>query len=96
MEEMTAVLDRPSIKKRFPPELIRAFLIGMRNAGTHVTIRSKVQACRDPKDNYLLALAKDGRADVLITGDKDLLVMETFEGVKIISPASFLRTFKLN
>ncbi len=96
MDELKEVLERPRIKKNFHPELVKAFLISMAQAATHVTVRSKVMECRDPKDNYLLALAKDGRADLLITGDKDLLVLEAFAGTKIISPASFLRTFKVN
>jgi predicted nucleic acid-binding protein len=53
-----------------------------------------VNACRDPKDNFLLALAKDGRADLLITGDKELLDLAVFEGTRIVSPSSFLKAFK--
>jgi hypothetical protein len=36
-------------------------------------INSRVTVCRDLKDNYLLALARDSNANFLITGDKDLL-----------------------
>ena len=49
-----------------------------------VEINSVVDVCRDKKDNYLLALAKDSKADYLITGDKDLLTLKQFEGTKII------------
>jgi len=44
---------------------------------------------RDPKDDYLLAYAVVGEADYLVTGDKDLLVLEKIEGVAIVSPAAF-------
>ena len=44
-----------------------------------------VDACRDKKDNYLLALAKESNADFLITGDNDLLIMKQFENTKIIT-----------
>ena len=44
---------------------------------------------RDPKDDYLLAYAVVGRADYLVTGDDDLLVLREVEGVKIVSPAEF-------
>ncbi|MSQ79522.1 MAG: putative toxin-antitoxin system toxin component, PIN family [Flavobacteriaceae bacterium] len=37
-----------------------------------IRVTSRVNVCRDPKDNFLLALAKDGKATDLITGDKDL------------------------
>ncbi len=54
-----------------------------------VDVRSKVELCRDPKDNFLLALAKDGDADYLITGDADLLVLKEFEKTKIVTLAEF-------
>jgi len=45
--------------------------------------------CRDPDDDRVLALAVSGRADFLIAGDKDLLVLHPFQGVSIVSPAAF-------
>ena len=50
---------------------------------------SVVDACRDPKDNFLLALAKDGNADYLITGDLDLRTMKKFGNTKIVSLSDF-------
>jgi putative PIN family toxin of toxin-antitoxin system len=94
MEELKLVLERPRFKRFFAPELVRAFLFALDQAAIHVNVRSVVDTCRDPKDNFLLALAKDGRADLLITGDKDLLVLDRFAGARIVSPASFLRDFK--
>jgi len=46
-------------------------------------------ACRDPKDNFLLALAKDGNADYLITGDDDLRSMNQFEKTIIVKLNEF-------
>lgn len=46
---------------------------------------------RDPKDDYLLAYALVGRADYLVTGDDDLLVLGQVGGVKILRPADFAR-----
>ncbi len=50
---------------------------------------SVVDVCRDTKDNFLLALAKDGNADFLITGDKDLLVLEKYENTQILTYREF-------
>ena len=55
-----------------------------------VTITEAVQACRDPSDDKILELAVNGRADYIITGDDDLLVMNPFRGIPIIRPAEFL------
>lgn len=52
--------------------------------------KEKVEICRDPKDNMFLEAAVAGDADYLITGDDDLLVLETFEGTKIVTPAKLL------
>ena len=47
--------------------------------------------CRDPNDDEVLAAATLGTAAVVITGDKDLLVLERHGDVEIVSPADFLR-----
>ena len=45
----------------------------------------------DPKDNIFLALAVDGRADYLVSGDKKhLQMLQNYQGISIVSPASFL------
>lgn len=49
---------------------------------------------RDAKDNYLLAHALLARADYLVTGDEDLLVLRKVGEVEIVSPAGFLRVLR--
>ena len=49
------------------------------------------QICRDPDDDAILGTAIAGNADCIVTGDNDLLVLERFQGVDIISPAEFAR-----
>ena len=58
---------------------------------THVAVRSVVTDCRDPKDNLFLELALDGKAETIISGDKDLLVLNPWRGVCIQSPGDFYR-----
>ena len=62
----------------------------MRTIGLFVNITSEVLFCRDPKDNYLLALAKDSDANFLVTGDQDLLVIAKFENTEIVTYQEFL------
>ena len=57
-------------------------------------MESEVEVCRDPNDNFLLSLAKDGQADFLITGDKDLLVIQEFEGTRIVTFKEFEEEIK--
>ena len=45
--------------------------------------------CRDPDDLKVLSLAVASKADYIVTGDKDLLVLKKFEGIPILNPRSF-------
>ena len=49
------------------------------------------QICRDPDDDAILGTAISGNADCIVTGDSDLLVLERFQGVDIVSPSEFAR-----
>ena len=55
-----------------------------------VEIVQTVQASRDPKDDKFLEVAVNGRADVLVTGDGDLLELNPFRGIAILTPAAYL------
>jgi len=56
-----------------------------------VPIEIFLAAVRDPKDRVVLACAIGGRADYIVSGDKDLLVLEVFQGIPILTVASFLQ-----
>ncbi len=47
--------------------------------------------CRDPDDDAVLALAIAAQADVIVSGDEDLLILSSFEGIPILSPAMALQ-----
>jgi putative PIN family toxin of toxin-antitoxin system len=53
-----------------------------------------ITVCRDPKDNKFLEVAVAGRADVIVTGDEDLAVLDPFEGIPVIQPARFLHLLR--
>jgi len=46
--------------------------------------------CRDPKDDHFVACAVEGKADYIVTTDKDLLVLGEYQGIKIIRPDKFV------
>lgn len=52
--------------------------------------RVRVEVCRDPDDNKFLEAAIEARARYVVTGDKDLLALRTYRGVRIVRPAAFL------
>ena len=55
-----------------------------------VEVVQQVRASRDPKDDRFLEVAVNGRADVVVTGDRDLLELNPFRGIAILTPAAFI------
>jgi putative PIN family toxin of toxin-antitoxin system len=53
-----------------------------------VPISSTVRVCRDPNDDKFLELAVDGQAQMVVTGDKDLLGLSPYRGIEILTPAA--------
>ncbi len=49
-----------------------------------------IPVCRDADDDWILAAALAGKADALVTGDKDLLVLKRYEGIPILAPRDCL------
>lgn len=85
IEEFTNVTLRPKFKKYFSKEDILKLLSFFDLYGKLIIISSSIEICRDFKDNFLLNLAVDGKADFLVTGDEDLLSLKEIEGIPILS-----------
>ncbi|WP_028295348.1 putative toxin-antitoxin system toxin component, PIN family [Olivibacter sitiensis] len=90
IEEIEATINKPKLRKYFTGDALTDMLEAFDAFIDIVTVKSDVIICRDPKDNFLLALAKDGKADYLLTGDKDLLDIEKFGRTKILTLTDFL------
>lgn len=76
---------------RYRPEDVRQFLDGL--AGSAQFFRDALQVpavTRDPSDDQVVACAVAARADYLVTGDDDMLVLGTHEGIRIVTPRQFL------
>lgn len=89
LNEVKEVAQRPNLQKYIKPDLAALFLEVLSRRVDLIEVNSEVQVCRDPNDDFLLALCKDGKADLLITGDKDLLIIGAFENTKIVNLSSF-------
>jgi putative PIN family toxin of toxin-antitoxin system len=93
LDEISLVTKKPKSQKYFPPQKVQELLEFLSIIGICIEIKSEVNHCRYPKDNYLLALAKDSQADFLITGDQDLLILEEFERTKIVTYQEFVGNY---
>jgi uncharacterized protein len=47
--------------------------------------------CRDPDDDAVLALGVAAKVDFIVSGDRDLLTLQNFQGIAIVTPAEALR-----
>ncbi len=91
LEELQEVMSRAKFDKYVDPVIRSEFIAQFAQQSELIDIRESVTACRDPKDDKFLELAVNGKADYLITGDRDLLVLDPFRNIQIISPSDFLR-----
>jgi len=90
IEEFINVVSRPKFKKYFSKKDIEKVLEYFDQFGELINVKSNIQICRDEKDNFLLNLSVDSGSDYLISGDKDLLVLEKIEETKIMTFADFI------
>ena len=56
-----------------------------------IKVTEQVTLCRDPDDDKFLSLAKAAEATAIVTGDDDLLVLNSFDDIAIITPDEFLK-----
>ncbi len=89
--ELAEVLSRPKFNQYVSLADRQKFLRLLGSVAELVQITYSIQACRDPKDDKFLELAVNGAATAIVTGDRDLLVLNPFHGVAILTPAGYLR-----
>jgi putative PIN family toxin of toxin-antitoxin system len=88
--QLFEVISRPYFIPLIAPET-RDWLQTIVDAAESVTIIERIAGCRDPTDDKFLELAVNGHADLIVSGDADLLVLDPFRAVPIVTPASFLQ-----
>ncbi|MGD0736619.1 MAG: putative toxin-antitoxin system toxin component, PIN family [Terracidiphilus sp.] len=89
-EELRSVLHRPKFARYIKPGLLEPFLTSVLLAAEPVETKTRIRACRDPKDDMFLELAVDGHADAIVTGDRDLQALHPFRGIAVLTPADYL------
>jgi putative PIN family toxin of toxin-antitoxin system len=85
LEELTEVLSRPKLASRLDSTVVSEMLLLVREAAVMASDSPPAEVCRDPDDDYLVALAL-GTGSLLVSGDKDLLSVQV-EHVEVLAPA---------
>ena len=89
-EILDEVVDKLRNKFKFPEESIQELIDILMTYCHIIDVTSKFDVVRDKKDNKIIECAFDGKADYIVTGDPDLLVLKEFRGIKIVKAKDFL------
>jgi putative PIN family toxin of toxin-antitoxin system len=84
------VVARPYFDGLINPDTL-AWPKRLMGAAELIAITERIVACRDPTDDKFLELAVNGRADLIVSGDGDLLSLNRFRDIPIVAPAAFVQ-----
>jgi len=91
MTELADVLAVAKFDRYVSVEQRVSFIRLIWNIAEFVPIIHRVRECRDPKDDKFLEVALNGRSDLILTGDADLLALNPWREIAIVSPTEYLR-----
>ena|ERR1700744_591009 len=95
LTELNEVLIRSKFDKYISLDERLEYMERLESRGKIIKTASNFTDCRDVKDNKFLNLAYDSKALCIITGDSDLLVLNPFQNILILSPSHFLKDFSI-
>ena len=90
LAELCEVLTRKRFRRYIDEDDVWIFVATLTREAEWVDVDVRIAACQDPKDDKFLELAVSGHADCIISGDSDLLVLNPFQGIPVITPQAFL------
>jgi putative PIN family toxin of toxin-antitoxin system len=95
LEEFIKITDAPRIRKYVGDDDTIAFLRAIGSIASVVKVRSKFKVINeDPDDDMVLRTAQDGRAEYIVSGDKHLLSLKEFRGIKIVTVTQMLNIIR--
>lgn len=89
LAELRDVTSRPKFAKYFNQSDVESLIDFMQIIGETIEPQQSVKICRDAADDYLLALAAEAKAEYLVTGDDDLLVIKEIGACQIVDVSTF-------
>jgi len=89
LAELREVLTSEDKPFRLSEEDVDRIIDHLKDIAEVVPTTSKLSICKDEADNRVLECALDGDADYIITGDKDLLDLKRFKGIRIVKVGDF-------
>lgn len=98
LTELQSARSKPRLARYITVEARQAFVDVLRRNGTGYVVGESNLArvdppCRDAKDNFILALALTANANIIVSSDHDLLVLNPWRGIPILTPAELVKQF---
>lgn len=93
LEELSRTLLHAKFDRYVSREIRLEFLFSYKEIGEAIVVEHKINICRDAKDNMYLELALSGRANCIVSGDKDLLSLHPFGHIPVLNAFDFLNDF---
>lgn len=91
--EFNDVAAREKFKKYLKEGELEIFEELLHREAKFIEVKETIEICRDQDDNKFLELAVSGKANIIVSGDKDLLVLDPFRSIRIIRPRTFAEKF---
>jgi len=91
IEEYDEIVEEMIIRKQghIKRDILKQFVFEI----DLIQATTKIEICRDPDDDKFLSCAVDGKAYYIVSGDKDLLSLESYGNIEIITASEFCRRF---
>jgi putative PIN family toxin of toxin-antitoxin system len=94
LAELREILTREEKPFKLSAEEAERIVAAMRDPAEIVEPQQRLSICRDEEDNRVLECAAEGRAERIITGDRHLLDLKSFQGIPIVTVADFLSQYE--
>jgi len=94
LEEFIKITKRKKFRPYFRNSEVVDFVVLLERVSEFVQVQSKVDVTRDKSDNMILAAALDGNAEYVVSGDEDLLAVQEFKGIKVLTVDQILKILR--
>jgi putative PIN family toxin of toxin-antitoxin system len=91
--ELNEVLGREKFERYITRDDRERFLAAIVRTAVLADVTEQIAVCRDPRDDKFLELAVSGQATCIVSSDDDLLALDPFRGIRILSVEQFLESF---
>ncbi len=92
LHELETRLARPKFLKYVDADKRQQYVAALKEVAITIEVPGLIKVCRDPDDDQLLEIAVLCKAKCVVSGDQDLLVLNPFRDIPVLTPAQFIES----